>query len=394
MTSFTTRRQIGNAVRLVGRDPIDYAQELQEWLEQLARQAQGGIPSGFNATVPNATAATGSAGTESAGWMAADAVIPQGIVTTKGDLLGYSSAPARLPIDLDGYVPVADSTAPLGIRWKPLPPQIPGPEGPPGEDGLPGSGGSGGGAPGPAGAAGIDGLVGPLGMPGDQGEAGEVGPPGPQGLTGATGLTGQSGPPWMADDGEEGPPGPPGLTGAAGTNGLNGQDGAAGVTGQTGAVGPPGPPGDDGPEGPMGPPGPGGVTATTVEVSLGSSPATQGSFTITDTAISSSSKVLIWQAPGPYTGKGTRADEAEMDEFPKLTVAPGAGTATVHWSSKIGLVGIPLGAQQDSEALGGGGNNSSMTTNAIPQDSPGKTIGTRVIGRVKGNVKFSYLVLA
>jgi len=166
---FTTRRQIGNAVRLVGRSPIDYAQELQEWLEQLQRQAQGGIPAGFNNTTPNATAAAGSAGTEAAGWMAADAIIPQGIVTTKGDLLGYSSVPDRLPIDLDGYVPVADSTAPLGIRWKPLPPQIPGPEGPQGEEGPPGiGGGSGGGAAGAPGADGAPGAIGQQGPPATQ----------------------------------------------------------------------------------------------------------------------------------------------------------------------------------------------------------------------------------
>ena len=252
---FTTRRQIGNAVRLVGRSPIDYAQELQEWLEQLQRQAQGGIPAGFNNTTPNATAAAGSAGTEAAGWMAADAIIPQGIVTTKGDLLGYSSVPDRLPIDLDGYVPVADSTAPLGIRWKPLPPQIPGPEGPQGEEGPPGiGGGSGGGAAGAPGADGAPGAIGQQGPPGYPGEdgVGEVGPPGSVGATGATGSAGAAGapgPPWFAEDGAEGPPGPPGYSGV---------DGAAGTPGAVGAIGQMGPPGigEDGAEGMMGPPGP------------------------------------------------------------------------------------------------------------------------------------------
>jgi len=38
-------------------------------------------------------------------------------LTTKGDLYGYSTVPARLPAGTDGYVLTADSTQPLGIRW-------------------------------------------------------------------------------------------------------------------------------------------------------------------------------------------------------------------------------------------------------------------------------------
>lgn len=38
-------------------------------------------------------------------------------LTTKGDLLGYNSAPARIPIGIDGQALVADSTNPLGLKW-------------------------------------------------------------------------------------------------------------------------------------------------------------------------------------------------------------------------------------------------------------------------------------
>lgn len=43
-------------------------------------------------------------------------------LTTKGDLFGYSTNDARLPISgNDGYVLTEDSTASLGVAWKPLP---------------------------------------------------------------------------------------------------------------------------------------------------------------------------------------------------------------------------------------------------------------------------------
>jgi hypothetical protein len=40
-----------------------------------------------------------------------------GIVTTKGDLLAYSTAPDRLPVGTDGQVLIADSTQATGLRW-------------------------------------------------------------------------------------------------------------------------------------------------------------------------------------------------------------------------------------------------------------------------------------
>jgi len=38
-------------------------------------------------------------------------------LTTKGDLLGFSSADARIPVGANGYVLTADSTQTLGVKW-------------------------------------------------------------------------------------------------------------------------------------------------------------------------------------------------------------------------------------------------------------------------------------
>jgi hypothetical protein len=43
--------------------------------------------------------------------------LPKGIQTTKGDLLGFGSAPARQGVGADGQVLIADSTQTLGIKW-------------------------------------------------------------------------------------------------------------------------------------------------------------------------------------------------------------------------------------------------------------------------------------
>lgn len=38
-------------------------------------------------------------------------------LTTKGDLWGYGTADARIPVGTDGQVLKADSTQALGVRW-------------------------------------------------------------------------------------------------------------------------------------------------------------------------------------------------------------------------------------------------------------------------------------
>lgn len=75
---------------------------------------------------------------------------------------------------------------------------------------------------------------------------------------------------------------------------------------------------------------------TVVEQDLGG--ARFGTFTITDSAIDASSTVLVVQAAGPYTGKGTLGDEFEMDQV-QAVAEPGSGTATVRWVGTGWLAG-------------------------------------------------------
>jgi len=127
----------------------------------------------------------------------------------------------------------------------------------------------------------------------------------------------------------------------------------------------------------------GGSTATTVETTLAWG--TEGRFTITDAAISGTSKVLCWQAPGPYTGKGTLADEAAMQPVQVVSVAPAAGTAVVSWATPALLVTRPT---PTTAMLRGAGTDANSGTNRDPQFT------ARKIGKVRGAIKFSYLVLA
>lgn len=148
-----TRRSPKSHVRIVGRDPGDYAQELQEKLEELARQAQG-IPGGFLGTAPSVIQAgvTAAAGSESAGWlsagatfgiqtaapshptgtaaaegtgtalMRADSTIKQGIVAAKGDLLTHNgTAPAARSQAgaSDDDVLTRDHLEATGMKWAP-----------------------------------------------------------------------------------------------------------------------------------------------------------------------------------------------------------------------------------------------------------------------------------
>jgi hypothetical protein len=49
--------------------------------------------------------------------MRSDATIKQGIVTIKGDLLGFDSLPNRIPVGAAGQVLIADPIQTLGVRW-------------------------------------------------------------------------------------------------------------------------------------------------------------------------------------------------------------------------------------------------------------------------------------
>jgi hypothetical protein len=131
----------------------------------------------------------------------------------------------------------------------------------------------------------------------------------------------------------------------------------------------------------------GGSSATTVEADLGATAVFRGAFTITDAAIGPTSKVLCWQAPGPYTGKGTRADEAEMQPVMVIAVEPAAGNAVVKWQTPPTIVhAIQL---HDGKRDAPGATFDRLSNQRWPD-----AFTPRRIGRVRGNVKFSYMVLA
>lgn len=76
----------------------------------------------------------------------------------------------------------------------------------------------------------------------------------------------------------------------------------------------------------------GGLTLDEVEVNLGSAKH-GGKFTISGSGMTAGKPVLISQASGPYTGKGTRADEAEMDQVSVTAKVTDATTITAYWTS-------------------------------------------------------------
>jgi hypothetical protein len=149
----------------------------------------------------------------------------------------------------------------------------------------------------------------------------------------------------------------------------DGDDGMMGVPGATGATGAPGG---------------GGGSATTVEKDLGSVAVSSGKFTITDAAITGTSKVLCWQAPGPYTGKGTRADEAQVAPVKVSAVEPAAGSCTVYWDAQIGFTPGEYRAVKPTQVAGG-----TLWVAELMNITPPK-----VLGKVRGNVKFTYMVFS
>lgn len=88
-------------------------------------------------------------------------------------------------------------------------------------------------------------------------------------------------------------------------------------------------------------------TFSLIEVNLGGVPQRNGRFTITGAGLTTGKPVQVFQAPGPYTGKGTRADEAEMDTVTVAASVTNATTITAYWSCR---------------------------------------------GKIKGNIKFNYLI--
>lgn len=70
-----------------------------------------------------------------------------------------------------------------------------------------------------------------------------------------------------------------------------------------------------------------------VEVDLGSVPRRSGRFDITTTGLTTNQHVIIEQINGPYTNKGTLADEAEMDQLSVTAQAISSTVIRCYWTS-------------------------------------------------------------
>lgn len=92
-----SRRLTNTAIRLVGRSPNDYAEELQRFLEKIAKQVFGGIPAGFNDVSPTQIEAdtVSSPGSQTEGWAAADHAHP--VLTASAGELGDVSSEGTSP---------------------------------------------------------------------------------------------------------------------------------------------------------------------------------------------------------------------------------------------------------------------------------------------------------
>ena len=78
----------------------------------------------------------------------------------------------------------------------------------------------------------------------------------------------------------------------------------------------------------------GGVSFSTTEVNIASTARRNGHFTISGTGMTANRPVSIQQAVGPYTGKGSRFDEAEMDALSVKGKVRDASTMDVYWASR------------------------------------------------------------
>ena len=82
------------------------------------------------------------------------------------------------------------------------------------------------------------------------------------------------------------------------------------------------------------------LSLTTVEKDLGSTAQYSGRFDITGlSGLTASAQAMIVQKAGPYTGKGTLQDEAEMDSVQVAGYVVDATTIRGHWVSRGPIVG-------------------------------------------------------
>lgn len=84
----------------------------------------------------------------------------------------------------------------------------------------------------------------------------------------------------------------------------------------------------------------GSVSVSTVEVDLGLPALNSGSFNITGlSGLTPGKQVVITQACGPYTGKGTLEDESEMDLVTAKGYVVDATTIKCFWNSQYKVLG-------------------------------------------------------
>jgi hypothetical protein len=82
------------------------------------------------------------------------------------------------------------------------------------------------------------------------------------------------------------------------------------------------------------------ISFAAVEKNLGSVPRLSGRFTVTGlSGLTIGKPVNMFQAAGPYTGKGTRADEAEMDGIIVKAVVTAVDTITAYWNAATRVKG-------------------------------------------------------
>lgn len=84
------------------------------------------------------------------------------------------------------------------------------------------------------------------------------------------------------------------------------------------------------------------VAFTTAEVSLGAAPLARRSGRVQITGLAGltiGKPVYVQQAAGPYTGKGTRADEAEMDRVNFVGYVTAADKIDLFWQSQTRVRG-------------------------------------------------------
>lgn len=123
-----------------------------------------------------------------------------------------------------------------------------------------------------------------------------------------------------------------------------------------------------------------------VDADLGATPAFEGTFEIADAAITAASRVQVWQGPGPYSGKGTLADEAIVDSIFAVAQA-GTGIATVYWKTIASMLPVAALIRE------GGAPRSNITASFIgAHTQPFDRYEMKTIGHVMGRFRFFYLI--